>query len=78
MLEKEYKYYESNKEDLVAKYSGQFIVIYGDKIVGAYTSREDALTQSIKKYKIGAFLIQEVASSSDDDVMMFHSQVAFV
>jgi len=78
MLDKEYKYYESHKEELIQKYAGKFIVIVESKIVGDFDSREEALTQSVKKLKIGTFLIQEIKSNSSDETMMFHSQVAFI
>jgi len=78
MLDKEYKYYESHKEELIQKYAGKFIVIVESKIVGDFDSREEALTQSVKKFKIGTFLIQEIKSNSSDETMMFHSQVAFI
>jgi len=40
MLEKEFKYYLDNQQDLVKKYNGKFIVIVEDKVIGAYDKRK--------------------------------------
>lgn len=58
MLDKEFKYYIDNQQKLVKKYNGKFIVIIGDEVVGFYETTEEAYTESIKKYKLGTFLIQ--------------------
>ncbi len=42
MLEKEFKYYLDNQEELIKKYIGRFIVIKGDEVIGDYTSESGA------------------------------------
>ena len=75
MLEKEYKYYQSNKNSIKKKYKNQFVVINDSEIIGAYSSREEALKESVKEYKLGEFLIQEVSNKKDEQIQRFYSRV---
>lgn len=43
MLEKEYQYYQNNKESLLVEHKGKFAVISGEEILGFYESRGKAL-----------------------------------
>ena len=36
MLEAEWGFYEKNRDVLVEKYSGKYVVISGDKVIAAY------------------------------------------
>ena len=75
MLEREYKYYQNNKNNIIKKYKGQFVVIKASQIVGDYSSREEALKESVKEYKLGEFLIQEVSDKKDEQIQRFYSRV---
>ncbi len=46
MLEKEYQFFQENRNSLIAKYSGRFIVIVGNKVIGDYDSFEEAFYKS--------------------------------
>ncbi|MBU0478162.1 hypothetical protein KKC91_06310 [bacterium] len=75
MLEREYKYYQNNKDSIIKKYKNQFVVIKDSKIIGAYSSREEALKESVKEYKLGEFLIQEVSDKKNEQIQRFYSRV---
>ena len=75
MLEKEYKYYLDNQKDLLKKYEGKFVVIKGNEIVGDYSSEKEAYEESIKKYELGTFLIQQCLSDKEKPIQSFHSRV---
>jgi hypothetical protein len=78
MLDKEFKYYLDNQNELLKKYNNRFIVIVGKEVVGDYDSFEQALFQSIeKKYELGTFLIQECTEGEDAYTQTFHSRVIF-
>ena len=77
MLEKEYEYYLKHKNSLIEKYVGKYIIIKNNDVIGAYESKEDAIKQTQIKHKIGTFLIQLCSKKEEDDVMRFHSRVAF-
>ena len=42
MLEKEYKYFVKNRNKLVKEHLNEFVVIKGEKILGFYSSENDA------------------------------------
>ena len=77
MLEKEFKYFLNNKEDLSRKYKGKFLVIRDEKVIGAYDSEKDAYDNAIKNNELGTFLIQECSTRESAFVQNFHSRVLF-
>ncbi|KAA6349880.1 hypothetical protein EZS27_002776 [termite gut metagenome] len=77
MLDKEFKYYLDNQDELLKKYNGRFIVVVGGKVVGDYDSFEQALFHSKKKHELGTFLIQECTAGEDAYTQTFHSRVIF-
>lgn len=58
MLKKEFQYYIDHQTELVSKYNGKFIVIIGESVVGAFSTKAEAYIDSVGKYKLGTFLIQ--------------------
>ncbi|MBT1698263.1 hypothetical protein KK083_15325 [Fulvivirgaceae bacterium PWU4] len=77
MLEQEFKYYLTHQKELVEKYKGQFIVIVGEKVVGAYDSFEKALSESQNKFEAGKFLIQECLPGEEAYTQTFHTRAIF-
>jgi hypothetical protein len=77
MLDKEFKYYTDNQEELVKNYNGKFLVIKDKKIEGAYNSQLEAYTEAKKKFEVGTFLIQRCSSGSINYTHSFHSRVTF-
>lgn len=77
MLDNEYKYYLEHQQELLSRYKGRFIVICGDAVVGDYDSQDAAYLDSIKKYKLGTFLIQECTDGSSGYTQTYHSRVIF-
>jgi hypothetical protein len=77
MLEKEFKYYVSNQNQLVRKYFGKYLVIRGEEVVGNYDSFEDALYDSQKKYELGTFLIQQCLPGEDNYTQTFQTRAIF-
>ncbi|MBM4171726.1 MAG: hypothetical protein FJ214_07665 [Ignavibacteria bacterium] len=76
-LEKEFKYYLENQEMLVKEYNGKYIVIKGEKILGAYNSHREALENTVAIHKLGSFLIQLCKPGEEDYSLTFHSNVTF-
>lgn len=77
MLEKEYKYFNDNQDDIIKKYLNKFIVIKGEQIIGSYDTEEDALKDTLKNNKLGTFLLQFVSASKDNYHQKFYSRVMF-
>jgi len=75
MLEKEFKYYLKNQDELVKKYEGKFIVLKDEKVIGAYSSHLEAYNETVKTEELGTFLIQHCLPGSNSHSQTFHSQV---
>lgn len=75
MLEKEFKYYLDNQAELVKNYSGKFIVIKDQQVIGAYSSHGQAYETTITTEKLGTFLIQHCIPGKESYSQTFHSQV---
>ena len=77
-LKKEFEYYLANQDELVKQYSGKFIVIKDQKVLGEYPDQLIAVTETQKNgHKVGTFLIQKVEPGSGAYSQTFHSRVAF-
>ena len=76
-LEKEFKYYLDHQDELVEKYNGKFIVIKGNKVIGAYDSELEAIEKTSKEYELGTFLVQKCEQGEDSYMQTYHSRVIF-
>lgn len=74
-LKKEFEFYTKNQTELVKKYAGKFIVIKDQKVIGEYSSEDEAYFESIKLHEIGTFLIQHCLPGEDSYTQTFHSRV---
>jgi len=77
MLDNEFSYYLDNQEELLKEYNGRVLVIIGEQVVGDFDNYEDALFDSVKKYELGTFLLQECTEGEEAYTETFHSQVIF-
>lgn len=75
MLEKEFKYYLDNQNELVKKHDGKFIVIKNQTVIGAYNTEMDAYNETLKEHKLGTFLIQHCMPGEESHTATFHSRV---
>ena len=76
-LDREFQFYLDNQSAMVEKYDGKVIAVKGGRILGAYDSYLDALTETAKSHKEGTFLLQRVSEGEKDYTATFHSRVAF-
>jgi len=77
MLEKEFDYYLKNQNELLKKYNNRFVVVIGNNVVDSYTTLEQALEQTAKKYELGTFLIQECTEGDRAYTQTFHTRAIF-
>ena len=75
MLNTEFKYFLDHQDELVKTYNNRVLVIIGEKVVDDYDSYDQAVFQSIKKYKPGTFLLQECTEGEDAYTDTFSSPV---
>ena len=46
-LDKEFKYYQDNKEDFLSKYEGKFIVIKSKEVIGVFEDKITAVEETV-------------------------------
>lgn len=61
LLTKETETYQNNKEDLLRESSGKFVLIKGEKIIGVYDTRNDAIKIGIDKFGNSPFLVKKIS-----------------
>lgn len=77
MLEKEYEFFSKNMADLYKQYGHKFLVIKDNQIIGAYDNEDVALKTTLKKEKLGTFLVQECVESPKASAHHFQGNVSF-
>jgi hypothetical protein len=78
VLKPEFEYYLAHQPDLIAKYRGQFVVIKGGAVLGAYPTELGAIRETSKTHQLGTFLVQKCEPGEENYTRSFHSRVAFV
>lgn len=77
MLKTEFDYFLKNKNELVKKYDGKFIVIKNKKVIGVFDSELVAVEETSKNQEVGTFLVQKCEEGDDNVTQTFHSRVHF-
>ncbi|MBA7537739.1 hypothetical protein ES705_30008 [subsurface metagenome] len=72
-LEKEFKYYLKNQDELVKKYNGKVIVIKNKKVIGVYDSVAEAVHETSKNEPLGNFLVQKCTPGKKDYTVTLYS-----
>ena len=60
LLEKELDTYNENIESLLGAHEGKFVLIYENKILGAFDSQKDAISWGYKELGNVPFLVKQV------------------
>ena len=76
-LEKEFEFYKANQKSLLKEHVGKYLVIHGEKVEGAFDTQIEAYTEGQKKFKLGAFLIQQCTPNEEGYTQTYHSRVSF-
>lgn len=58
MLDTERQFFEQNREDLLRKFPGKFIVVKERHVLGSFDSIEDALAGGAREYGLTSFLVR--------------------
>ena len=70
----EFDYYREHQGDLVKQYDGKVVAIKAGKVLGAYDSLIEAVTETQKDHELGTFLVQAVSPGPDAYTQTFHSR----
>ncbi|MCL2147359.1 MAG: hypothetical protein FWH52_06090 [Synergistaceae bacterium] len=73
MLEKELDCFSENLNSLLEQGRGKFVLIYKDKIVEIFNSREDAINCGYKEFGITPFLVKQIKEF--DEPLNFTSNI---
>ena len=68
-LQTELEFYNNQKAELLKHYQGQFALIKGKKLIGTYTTWEEALNDGVKRLGNVPFLIKQVQEK--DEIVQF-------
>ncbi len=60
ILDSEMKTYEGNRDQLLAKAEGKFVLIRNDQVVGIYESKMDAIGQGYRQFGNVPFLVKQI------------------
>jgi len=60
MLAQELKFFEEHRNELLARNLGQFALIRGEELIGAFSTLQEAYAQSIDRFGNTAVLIRQV------------------
>ena len=66
MLETERQYFERNREELLRKFPGKFVVIKDEQLLGSFDSIEDALAGGAREYGVTSFLVRRTDQVPED------------
>ena len=67
LLQKESTFFERNREELLLKYPNRVLLIHGDKVEGNFPTASDAITEGVRKFGSGPFLVRR--SGEDEPVV---------
>jgi hypothetical protein len=65
ILDKELKYFEDHKDELLKHYESLFVLIKDDSLVGAFTTEAEAYQAGIRKFGNQPLLIKRVAQEEE-------------
>lgn len=60
MLEQERAIYDEKKKDWLAQYSGRFVVVKGDDLIGVYNTIDEAIAEGARRFGLSSFLVRQV------------------
>lgn len=69
MFERELEYYKANKDELLKHHENQFVIIKEDKLLGTYTTEQEAYEAGIKELGNVSFLIKRV--TKEEEIIRF-------
>jgi hypothetical protein len=75
LLDDLFAYYRSHQDELVRQFSGRYIVIVANEVVGDFAEQMEAYNFATGEYAPETFLIQQVTPGEDAYMQTYHSRV---
>ena len=60
LLDSEITTYEQNRDQLLGSAEGKFVLIHGDRVVGIYDSKMDAIAAGYQQFGNVPFLVKQI------------------
>jgi hypothetical protein len=64
--------YDANRETLLRDHPGEWVVIYGDELLGTYPTEEAAVDAGYGRYGLVSFLCRQITAEPDPVVHYAH------
>lgn len=58
MLDKDIKFFRTNRLKIAEKFPGKYVVIKGQKLIGVYNSHKEAYEATTQTHEVGSFIIE--------------------
>ena len=68
MLEQERKYFAENRDELLARYPGKFVLVKGDELIGTFNTIEEALADGARRFATESFLVRQVTAADEKEI----------
>jgi len=75
MQEHDYEFFLQNIERFYKKYGHKFLTIKNNQVLNAYTTFDEALSDTLKTEELGTFIIQECLENREQLVQHFQGNV---
>jgi hypothetical protein len=60
VLERERQFYEAHRADLLERHPGQYVLIKGSELIGAFPNAESAYAAGMERFGVSEFLVKQV------------------
>lgn len=68
MLEKERKFFDRKKAELIAEHLGKFVLVKENKLVGVFNTIEEAMSEGARQFGLSTFLVRQVSNSVENEI----------
>lgn len=76
-LKKEFDFFIKNIDELIEKYESKYVVIKGEKVLGAYETIEEAILVTKRTEKMGEFLVKQCNPDKNSYSQIFQTRAMF-
>ena len=66
LLEREREFYAAHETEWASAHPGRFVVVKGDRLLGAFDSMEEALAAGAASFGLDSFLVRKLGEKQDE------------
>ena len=72
-LQREFHWYLANRDELVKRYRGRYVVISEQAILADYATAADAYQATVKTHKPGTFIIRRCIPAEEERILVIRN-----